>query len=99
MVVVWNVDQGAEATRTFVDSRIQLFNLIREHDGNYLGGLLYRSMSDPRSMIITHGLANAEEGPGLSEANQSLELLRSERRILPSISYPQDGQRLSTDGK
>ena len=99
MVVVWNVDQGAEATRTFVDSRIQLFNLIREHDGNYLGSLIYRSMSDPRSMIITHGLANAEEGPGLSEANQSLELLRSERRILPSISYPQDGQRLSTDGK
>jgi len=40
MVVVLNVDQGAEATRTFVDSRIQLFNLIREHDGNYLRGVI-----------------------------------------------------------
>ena len=68
MVVVWNVDQGAEATRTFVDSRIQLFNLIREHDGNYLGGVIYRSMGDPRSMIIAHGLANAEEGLGLSRS-------------------------------
>jgi len=66
MGVVWNVHQGAEATRTFVDSPIQLFNLMRERDGNYLGGIIYRSMGDPRSMIIAHGLANAEEGLGLS---------------------------------
>jgi len=68
MVVVWNIDQGAEATRTFVDSRIQLFKLLKEHDENYLGGVIYRSMGDPRSMIIAHGLADAEEGLGLSRS-------------------------------
>ncbi|MFP6566871.1 MAG: hypothetical protein VB961_06250 [Dehalococcoidia bacterium] len=51
-----------------MDSRIQLFNLIREHDVNYLRGVIYRSKGDPRSMIIAHGLANAEEGLGLSRS-------------------------------
>ena len=68
MGVVWIVHQGAEATRTYVDSRIQLFNLMRERDGNYLGSIIYGSMGDPRSMIIAHSLANAEEGLGLSRS-------------------------------
>ena len=68
MGVVWNVVQGAEATRTFVDSRIQLFNLMSERDGNYLGGVIYRSMGDRRSMIIAHGVANAEVRLGQSRS-------------------------------
>jgi len=68
MVVVWNVDQGAEAARTFVDSRLQLMELLKEHDDNYVAGVIYRSMGDPRSMIVAHGLADAEAGLGLGSS-------------------------------
>jgi heme-degrading monooxygenase HmoA len=68
-IVVWDIDQGAEAARAFVNSRMQLFNLLKEHDENYLGGVIYRSMGDPRMMIVAHGLADAEEGLGLRNSD------------------------------
>ena len=60
VVRVWNIDQGPAAARAFVDSRIQLMKLLKEHAEDYVGGLVLRSLGDPRTMTVAHGFAIAD---------------------------------------
>ncbi len=75
VVRLWNIDQGPAAARDFVDTRIQVMKLLKEHVEGYVGGLVLRSLGDPRSMAVAHGFANAdsrmvggaEQIPGVAE--------------------------------